>query len=110
MCSPGSRVAVRATASALIGFDFPGLRAQARFLAMRRGGCSDDGVPSVGDIIVGDADGVVAVPAQLVQSTLELAAQRAATDERTRNAILDGRTPVDALGLNERIRALGYVS
>ena len=63
-----------------------------------------------GDLIVGDADGVVAVPAQLVQSTLELAAQRAAAEERTRNAIRDGRTLVDVLGLNERIRALGYVS
>jgi hypothetical protein len=42
--------------------------------------------------------------------TTRLAAQRPAAEARTRNAILDGRTLVDVLGLNERIRAMGYVS
>lgn len=49
-------------------------------------------------------------PAPSSSKTTRLAAQRAAAEERTRNAILDGRTLVDVLGLNERIRALGYVS
>ena len=43
-------------------------------------------------------------------SMKRLAAQRAAAEERTRNDILDGRILVDVLGLNERIRALGYMS
>jgi 4-hydroxy-4-methyl-2-oxoglutarate aldolase len=63
-----------------------------------------------GDIIVGDADGVVAVPAERALEVLDLAEKRERTEEQTRREIRKGRTLVDVLGLDDRIRSLGYVS
>jgi 4-hydroxy-4-methyl-2-oxoglutarate aldolase len=61
-----------------------------------------------GDLIVGDADGVVAVPAGRVDEVLGLAMSRERSEEFTRKEILAGRTLIDILDLHERARLLGY--
>lgn len=61
-----------------------------------------------GDLIVGDADGVVAVPADRVDEVLDLAVRRERSEEKTRQEILKGRTLIDILDLHERVRMLGY--
>lgn len=67
------------------------------------------GVPiRTGDLVVGDADGVVTVPAGRVEKVLELAEKREDSEESTRREILGGRTLVHILDLHERIRTLGY--
>ncbi|UYM06352.1 4-carboxy-4-hydroxy-2-oxoadipate aldolase/oxaloacetate decarboxylase [Solicola gregarius] len=63
---------------------------------------------ATGDLIVGDADGVVAVLADRVDEVLRLAVGREQSEESTRQEILKGRTLIDILDLHERVRALGY--
>lgn len=63
---------------------------------------------STGDFIVGDADGVVAVPASNVSDVLESALRREQSEEAMRQQIRAGRTLVDILDLHERVRELGF--
>jgi len=63
-----------------------------------------------GDLIIGDADGVVAVRAGRVEEVLDLAVGRERSEESTRREILKGRTLIDILDLHERLRVLGYES
>lgn len=43
-----------------------------------------------GDMIMGDADGVVVIPISLVQQCLELCKERFDIDEKTRKCLEDG--------------------
>ncbi len=61
-----------------------------------------------GDLIIGDADGVVAVTAERVDDVLRLALRREASEQATRDEIRSGRTLVDILDLHENFRRLGY--
>jgi 4-hydroxy-4-methyl-2-oxoglutarate aldolase len=61
-----------------------------------------------GDLIVGDADGVVAVPAGRVDEVLDLAMSRERSEEAMRTEIRSGRTLIDILDLHDRVRQLGY--
>ena len=61
-----------------------------------------------GDLIVSDADGVVAVPADRVDQVLELAVNREWQEDATRKEILSGRTLTDILDLHELVHLLGY--
>jgi 4-hydroxy-4-methyl-2-oxoglutarate aldolase len=63
---------------------------------------------STGDLIVGDADGVVAVPSANAGEVLESALRREQSEEAMRQEIRAGRTLVDILDLHERVRVLGY--
>jgi regulator of RNase E activity RraA len=68
------------------------------------------GVPiRTGDLVVGDADGVVVIHAHGELDVLELAEERERSEEATRQEILSGRTLIDVRGLNDPIRTLGYV-
>jgi regulator of RNase E activity RraA len=49
-----------------------------------------------GDYLVGDADGAVVIPADLLPTVLEQAEQIAATENRVRDAVLDGLSPLAA--------------
>ncbi len=44
-----------------------------------------------GDVVFGDVDGVVVVPAERVDEVLELAANKAASENNTRDELLEGR-------------------
>ena len=43
-----------------------------------------------GDIILGDADGVVVVPADLVEPCLKLCEERSEVDKKTRECLVNG--------------------
>jgi regulator of RNase E activity RraA len=49
-----------------------------------------------GDLIVGDCDGVLAVPAEIEDEVLELALKKASTENDVRKAIEDGMTTTEA--------------
>lgn len=49
-----------------------------------------------GDIVVGDADGVVCVPRDLAEAVLTTAEDTATTEDRIREAVRDGTDPVTA--------------
>lgn len=49
-----------------------------------------------GDLVVGDRDGVVVVPARLEQEVLDLARAKAAAENVVRRAIEDGMSTTDA--------------
>lgn len=51
---------------------------------------------TAGDVIVGDVDGVVVVPAEHRVSVLEEAEELAATENEVRDAVRDGMAPLDA--------------
>ena len=51
-----------------------------------------------GDLIVGDRDGVVAIPATEISSTLEAAQQREAKEEQTKKNILAGKSTLAIYG------------
>jgi 4-hydroxy-4-methyl-2-oxoglutarate aldolase len=60
------------------------------------------GVPiRTGDLVVGDTDGVVAVPSERVPAVLEEADRRIAHEHGILAAMRDGRTTVDLYGLGE---------
>ncbi|WPB89348.1 4-carboxy-4-hydroxy-2-oxoadipate aldolase/oxaloacetate decarboxylase [Streptomyces malaysiensis] len=61
-----------------------------------------------GDVIVGDADGVVAVPAQDIDRVIELAEARIRKEEHFRSELRDGKSLVDLMGLDGRLTELGY--
>ena len=53
-----------------------------------------------GDIIVGDADGVVAIDAGQVKAVVERALQRERSEEQIRTRITAGETTLDIYGLS----------
>jgi 4-hydroxy-4-methyl-2-oxoglutarate aldolase len=63
-----------------------------------------------GDVVVGDPDGVVVIPQAEVDRAIDLAERRARAEESMRQAVLAGRTTVDLLGLDSRLREMGYGS
>jgi 4-hydroxy-4-methyl-2-oxoglutarate aldolase len=52
-----------------------------------------------GDVIIGDRDGIVVVPAGDAKTVLQKARERAAKEENFRQGIRAGRTTVELLGL-----------
>lgn len=61
-----------------------------------------------GDIIVGDADGVVVVPAYDADRIAELAEARERKEQWFRSEVLAGKTLVELMGLEPRLREFGY--
>ncbi|MFI1356484.1 RraA family protein [Streptomyces sp. NPDC020898] len=59
-------------------------------------------VVRAGDLVVGDADGVVVVPAAAVASTLDASDARVADERRALAAIRSGVTTLDLYGLGEQ--------
>ena len=55
-----------------------------------------------GDIIVGDRDGVVIVPQNKIEETIEKAMAREAKEERTRAELRKGRVSIDIYGWKEK--------
>jgi 4-hydroxy-4-methyl-2-oxoglutarate aldolase len=55
-----------------------------------------------GDIIVGDRDGVVIVPFDKIEETIEKATAREAKEERTREELRKGRTSLQIYGWDEK--------
>lgn len=55
-----------------------------------------------GDIIVGDRDGVVVVPQDRIEETIEKAMAREAKEERTRAELRKGRVSIDIYGWREK--------
>lgn len=55
-----------------------------------------------GDIIVGDRDGVVVVPANKIEETIEKATAREAKEERTRIELRKGRPSIQIYGWDEK--------
>jgi len=60
-----------------------------------------------GDVIVGDADGVVVVPRARAQAVARAGSDRAAKEERTRERLRNGELGVDFYGLREKLKQLG---
>lgn len=61
-----------------------------------------------GDLVVADADGVVVVPARDVDRVQEKCAEHERKEAGLRDALRDGESLVDLLGLRDRIAELGY--
>jgi len=59
---------------------------------------------SRGDLVVADADGVVAIPADMVEAVVARARRRARDEEQMMRALREGATTVELLGLDERAR------
>lgn len=55
-----------------------------------------------GDIIIGDRDGVVVVPQNRIEETIEKATAREAKEERTRAELRKGRVSIDIYGWREK--------
>lgn len=55
-----------------------------------------------GDIVVGDRDGVVIVPQNKIEETIEKAMAREAKEERTRAELRKGRVSIDIYGWREK--------
>jgi len=49
-----------------------------------------------GDVLVGDVDGVVCVPSDVAEDVLERAEAKANTEDEVREAVREGRDPLDA--------------
>lgn len=60
-----------------------------------------------GDVVVGDADGVVCVPKEHLDAVAERAAVRVEREARTRERLASGELGVDIYGLREKLRQLG---
>ena len=60
-----------------------------------------------GDVIVADADGVVAVPRERAPEVARLSQERVAKEEKTRERLRAGELGVDIYGLRARLRELG---
>jgi 4-hydroxy-4-methyl-2-oxoglutarate aldolase len=60
-----------------------------------------------GDLIVGDADGVVVVPRDQVESVIEGARKQLARESEMRERVLQGETLFDILGLQAAMQRLG---
>ncbi len=57
-----------------------------------------------GDIVVGDRDGVVVVPFNNIEETIEKAAAREAKEQQTRAELRKGRTSIQIYGWDEKFR------
>lgn len=62
---------------------------------------------SPGDLIIGDDDGVVAIPAALIEETVATCIEREAKEKRFREALLQGNTTWEMLGLNALMEKKG---
>lgn len=60
-----------------------------------------------GDWMMGDRDGVVAIPRQNVSSVIAAAGRREATEAALRHGIAAGRSTVELLGLDASLRRVG---
>jgi 4-hydroxy-4-methyl-2-oxoglutarate aldolase len=60
-----------------------------------------------GDVIVGDADGVVVVPRQAAAEIAKLGDQRRAKEEKSRQRLSKGELGVDFYGLRAKLKELG---
>jgi 4-hydroxy-4-methyl-2-oxoglutarate aldolase len=60
-----------------------------------------------GDVIVADADGVVAVPRERAPEVARLSRERAAKEEKTRERLRAGELGVDIYDLRAKLRELG---
>jgi 4-hydroxy-4-methyl-2-oxoglutarate aldolase len=60
-----------------------------------------------GDIIAADADGVLVIPRELLQKTVEGAEKRAAMEVEFRAKIADGARPMDLLKIRDNIEKAG---
>jgi regulator of RNase E activity RraA len=64
-------------------------------------------VVNPGDVIVGDADGLVVVPRDLAAATLERAKAKQQTEAAWFQAVADGKDTADFLGFSEQARKYG---
>jgi 4-hydroxy-4-methyl-2-oxoglutarate aldolase len=60
-----------------------------------------------GDVIVGDADGVVVVPRTSAAEVAKASQQRIAKEEKTRKRLAEGELGVDIYGLRAKLKELG---
>ncbi len=60
-----------------------------------------------GDVIVGDADGVVVVPRATASAAAKAGQQRIAKEEKTRERLAKGELGVDFYGLRAKLKELG---
>jgi len=60
-----------------------------------------------GDVVVGDADGVVVVPREAAADVAKAAQQRIAKEEKTRERLAKGELGVDFYGLRAKLKELG---
>jgi 4-hydroxy-4-methyl-2-oxoglutarate aldolase len=60
-----------------------------------------------GDVIVGDADGVVVIPKAQAAAVAKLAEQRIAKEAATRERLRNGELGVDFYGLRQKLKELG---
>jgi 4-hydroxy-4-methyl-2-oxoglutarate aldolase len=60
-----------------------------------------------GDVVVGDADGVVVVPREAAAEVAKAAQQRIAKEEKTRERLAKGELGVDFYGLRAKLKELG---
>lgn len=63
-----------------------------------------------GDLMIGDEDGLVAIPADRLGTAVELSQQRAEKEERLMSEIRSGATTLDLLGLREAAKSLGVIN
>ena len=61
-----------------------------------------------GDIVVGDRDGVVIIPAERAQATLDNALAREQKEDAIRQRLKAGETTVSILGLEDKLQSLGF--
>jgi 4-hydroxy-4-methyl-2-oxoglutarate aldolase len=60
-----------------------------------------------GDVIVGDADGVVVVPREAAAQVAQASQQRIAKEEKTRERLRNGELGLDFYGLRAKLKELG---
>ena len=60
-----------------------------------------------GDVVVGDADGVVVVPRATAADAAKAAQQRVAKEEKTRERLAAGELGIDYYGLRAKLKELG---
>ena len=60
-----------------------------------------------GDAVVGDNDGVVVVPREVVGEVREKAAERIANEEKKRQRLRDGELSLDMDGIRDKLKNLG---
>jgi 4-hydroxy-4-methyl-2-oxoglutarate aldolase len=60
-----------------------------------------------GDIVVGDRDGVMVIPAASLEQSIALAVKREEKEAASRTALAQGKTTVDLIGLGPVLKSLG---
>jgi 4-hydroxy-4-methyl-2-oxoglutarate aldolase len=101
--------------SELIAMDFPAWSKSISARGTRKEGAGSVNLPIVcagaivhpGDVIVGDADGVVVVPHGRAAEVARLGQERLVEEERTRERLRRGELGVDFYGLREKLKQLG---